>query len=62
METVMLAFSKQILKNVSFEKRLFWKEYRKVSRRMNRLESNHFRVDQEIVLTKKSRKSWKLVC
>ncbi len=43
METVMLAFSKQILKNVSFDKRLFWKEYRKVSRRMNRLESNHLR-------------------
>ena len=43
METVMLAFSKQILKSVSFDKRLFWKEYRKVSRRMDRRESNRLR-------------------
>jgi len=43
MKLSMLDYSKLILKKVSFDKRLFWKEYRKMRKRLNKNESVNLR-------------------
>jgi hypothetical protein len=43
MKLSMLDYSKLVLRKVSFDKRLFWKEYRKMCKRLTKDESINLR-------------------